>query len=85
MTDTKRFVVVPNHICGPAVIRHGNLVDTCPTVESAQRIADVLNALIVDADALTFSYAIPELNKLRDQEKDRVIRFMGKYIGAHCR
>jgi hypothetical protein len=76
-----RFAVVPNHIYGPSVICRGwGLVDSCPSAESAERIAAALNALIVDADALTYSYGIPELNALEEREKDRVIRALGRYI-----
>ncbi len=71
-----RYEVVAEHHLGPAVVRGGTLVDTCPSVESAQRIAAALNELAFDGD---LQWALPATQALTDPERDRVLRALAKH------
>lgn len=72
------YRVVPDHICGPAVVRvsDGALVDNCPSVESAERIAAALNEL----DTANLLWGLPAVMDLRGIETERVIRALAKRV-----
>lgn len=72
------YRVVPDHVCGPAVVRSsdGVLVDNCPSVESAERIAVALNEL----DTTNLLWGLPAVMELRGLETERVIRALAKRV-----
>lgn len=69
------FRVVPDHLFGPAVIRRGALIDNCPSVESAERIAAALNEL---ASPGAGDWALPAVDALQGLETQRVIRALAR-------
>lgn len=80
----KTYTTVPGHIYGPAVVRRSDtggasLVDNCPTVESAERIAAALNECHTGA----LEWALPAVTALEDIEKERVIRALAKELRHH--
>ena len=71
-----RFRVIPGHIHGPAVTdTQGHLVDNCPSVESAERIAAALEELLVTGN---LGWSLPTLSALETDETERVIRYLAK-------
>lgn len=79
-TVAPRFVVVPDHTYGPSVVYAGVLVDSCPSVESADRIATALNE--VTASATAPNWALPAVAALQAEEPARVIRALGQLLHA---
>lgn len=74
----RRFVVVPDHYLGePAVVDrdNGSLVDLCPDEQSADRVADALEELLV---AGQLHAALPVCDRLEGQETNRVMRYLAK-------
>lgn len=76
MTDN-RFRVVADHTYGPSIVHNGWLVDSCPDLHSAGRIAAALNALAYDGD---LDWAIPEIAQLNLNEVPRVMRALAKMV-----
>lgn len=81
--ENQRCLVVPDHISGkPAIVRRGELVETCPSLESAQRIANAIDELLLDGD---LQWALPSLWALEPLEAERVLRYMASLVrrGEH--
>lgn len=68
--------VVPGHYLGPAVIEGGTLIDWCPSVDSAIRIACALNEL----ESAPLEWALPHVQNLEGLETERVIRALAKKL-----
>ena len=73
------YRVIPTHIYGPSVITEGgSLVDSCPSVESAERIA----AALAELDPAPLDWALPAVTALEPIECARVIRYLAKRLRA---
>lgn len=72
-----RYESVPNHIYGPAVVWGGTLVDNCPSVESAERLAAAFN----EVQEWDGRYATPTaIFNLTPEEAQRVIRHLARRV-----
>jgi hypothetical protein len=83
MTPDETYRIVANHVAGIAIIARGGLVDTCPTLESAERMAAALNELD-RADSLALSFALPAVSALTHAELQRVVRHLAKQLHARA-
>jgi hypothetical protein len=76
----ERFYVVPDHVYGPALVDRSSfsLVDNCPSVLSAQRLAAALNEITESRAAAR--WALPAYYDLTEQERERAYRYLSRLL-----